>query len=195
MFITTEWRWMMAFAGSYHGRPQRRRPTRYECARARREHLASSSRYREAATPSPNPIPAFHRSDFLEYLSNHRSRGDTTTAVDTMPPKQRAQAATGTAPITSPPAAARSSRPSSSSNADAQDIVQGVWNKYVQKTPQRTKLLDTFMAFLVGVGALQFLYVVLVGNFVRLQEHVLHRHSTTPFALCEKLRRDGFWGH
>ncbi|CAO2656881.1 Nn.00g056840.m01.CDS01 [Neocucurbitaria sp. VM-36] len=82
-----------------------------------------------------------------------------------MPPKQRTPAPTGTAPVTSPPAAARSSRPSSSSNADAQDIVQGVWNKYVQKTPQRTKLLDTFMAFLVGVGALQFLYVVIVGNF------------------------------
>ncbi|KAJ4372330.1 oligosaccharyltransferase complex subunit epsilon [Neocucurbitaria cava] len=82
-----------------------------------------------------------------------------------MPPKQRVPASTGTAPATSSPAAVRSTRPSSSSNADAQDIVQGVWNKYVQKTPQRTKLLDTFMAFLVGVGALQFLYVVLVGNF------------------------------
>jgi hypothetical protein len=37
----------------------------------------------------------------------------------------------------------------------------------VTKTPQRVKLLDTFMAFLVVVGALQFLYVVIVGNFVR----------------------------
>lgn len=82
----------------------------------------------------------------------------------TMPPKQRVPASTG-APST-PSAPARSSRPSTS-NADAQDILQGVWNKYTQKTPQRTKLLDTFMAFLVAVGALQFLYVVVVGNFVR----------------------------
>lgn len=52
------------------------------------------------------------------------------------------------------------------SSNDAQDILQEVWNRYVEKTTQRTKLLDSFMAFLVVVGALQFLYVVLVGNFV-----------------------------
>jgi len=46
--------------------------------------------------------------------------------------------------------------------------MQGIYDKYVSKTPQRVKLLDTFMAFLVVVGALQFFYVVLVGNFVRL---------------------------
>jgi oligosaccharyltransferase complex subunit epsilon len=87
-----------------------------------------------------------------------------------MPPKQRVQAIPGTmaSPQTQAPTPSRSSKSTSSNaNADAQDILQGVWNKYVQKTPQRTKLLDTFMAFLVVVGALQFLYVVLVGNFVR----------------------------
>ncbi|OCL03543.1 defender against death DAD protein [Glonium stellatum] len=47
----------------------------------------------------------------------------------------------------------------------AQEIVQGVWDKYVQKTPQRVKLLDCFMTFLVVVGALQFLYCVIAGNF------------------------------
>ncbi|KAF2132723.1 defender against death DAD protein [Dothidotthia symphoricarpi CBS 119687] len=52
-----------------------------------------------------------------------------------------------------------------SSNVDAQSILQGVWNNYTKKTSQRTKLLDTFMAFLVAVGVLQFLYVVIVGNF------------------------------
>jgi oligosaccharyltransferase complex subunit epsilon len=80
-----------------------------------------------------------------------------------MPPKQRTPASTGTATTNT-----SSSRPvNSKSSNDAQDILQGVWNKYVKNTPQRTKLLDTFMAFLVVVGALQFLYVVLVGNFVR----------------------------
>ena len=76
-----------------------------------------------------------------------------------MPPKQRTgapQTASGT-----PYSAAKSQ-----SANDAHDIVQGVWNRYVEKTPQRTKLLDSFMLFLVVVGALQFLYVVLVGNFV-----------------------------
>jgi hypothetical protein len=84
-----------------------------------------------------------------------------------MPPKQRTPASTGPSAATSS-TPAKASRPTSSSTAgDAQDILQGVWSKYVQKTPQRVKLLDTFMVFLVVVGALQFLYVVLVGNFVR----------------------------
>ncbi|KAH7408254.1 DAD family-domain-containing protein [Phaeosphaeria sp. MPI-PUGE-AT-0046c] len=78
-----------------------------------------------------------------------------------MPPKQRIPASTGAQVPSSTPA--RSSKPSS--NADAQDILQGIYSKYVSKTPQRVKLLDAFMAFLIVVGALQFLYVVVVGNF------------------------------
>ncbi|KAJ4325154.1 oligosaccharyltransferase complex subunit epsilon [Neodidymelliopsis sp. IMI 364377] len=75
-----------------------------------------------------------------------------------MPPKQRSSA-----PQTVPGTPFSAAKPKSSN--DAQDILQGVWNRYVEKTSQRTKLLDSFMAFLVVVGALQFLYVVLVGNF------------------------------
>ena len=60
---------------------------------------------------------------------------------------------------------------------DAQAIVQDVWNKYVQKTPQRVKLLDSFMVFLVAVGVLQFAYCLIVGNFVRI--HQLPRYSTS----------------
>jgi oligosaccharyltransferase complex subunit epsilon len=81
-----------------------------------------------------------------------------------MPPKQRTPA-----PQTVPGTPYSAAKPKSSN--DAQDILQGVWNRYVEKTPQRTKLLDSFMLFLVVVGALQFLYVVLVGNFVRLPPH------------------------
>lgn len=33
-------------------------------------------------------------------------------------------------------------------------------------TPQRVKLIDAFMAFLVVVGGLQFVYCVVVGNYV-----------------------------
>jgi oligosaccharyltransferase complex subunit epsilon len=49
---------------------------------------------------------------------------------------------------------------------DAQQIAQGVWNNYVEKTPQRVKLIDAFMLFLIIVGALQFGYCVLAGNYV-----------------------------
>ncbi|CAG5173765.1 uncharacterized protein ALTATR162_LOCUS7680 [Alternaria atra] len=80
-----------------------------------------------------------------------------------MAPKQRTTAPTGDpSTTTSVPASARSSK---ANNTDAAAIAQGIWDKYVSKTPQRTKLLDTFLAFLIIVGALQFLYVVLVGNF------------------------------
>jgi oligosaccharyltransferase complex subunit epsilon len=90
-----------------------------------------------------------------------------------MPPKQRTSASTGPPTTTTSSTPARSSKPSSQST-DASAILQGIYDKYVSKTPQRVKLLDTFMAFLVAVGALQFFYVVLVGNFVRLAApHVL----------------------
>lgn len=65
-----------------------------------------------------------------------------------------------------------SSSMSSSSNGsvrsvqDLQDIGLGVWNKYVDKTPQRVKLLDAFLVFLMAVGLLQFVYCVIAGNFV-----------------------------
>ncbi|KAF2772128.1 defender against death DAD protein [Teratosphaeria nubilosa] len=56
--------------------------------------------------------------------------------------------------------------PTSARNAqDAQRIALGVWNNYVTKTPQRVKLLDAFMGFLIVVGVLQFVYCVVAGNY------------------------------
>jgi oligosaccharyltransferase complex subunit epsilon len=57
------------------------------------------------------------------------------------------------------------SRSGKSSNSFP-DIVAGIWNNYTSKTPQRVKLLDTFMVFLLVVGALQFVYCVIAGNYV-----------------------------
>lgn len=69
--------------------------------------------------------------------------------------------------------AASSSSSSSSLNLrnaqDAQEILLGVWNNYVEKTPQRVKLLDAFMVFLMAVGVLQFVYCVVAGNYVSTQ--------------------------
>ena len=48
----------------------------------------------------------------------------------------------------------------------AQDILLQIWNNYLEKTPQRVKLIDVFMAFLVIVGGVQFVYCVLAGNYV-----------------------------
>lgn len=64
------------------------------------------------------------------------------------------------------PAAANT--PNSIKNAqDVQQIGFAVWNNYMDTTPQRTKLLDSFMAFLIVVAGIQFLYCLIAGNFVR----------------------------
>lgn len=90
-----------------------------------------------------------------------------------MPPKQRT-AAPPTVPGTPYSAKSKTSN-------DAQSILQGVWDRYVEKTTQRTKLLDSFMLFLVVVGALQFLYVVLVGNFVSSTVNARTLHAQMQF--------------
>lgn len=53
-----------------------------------------------------------------------------------------------------------------SSQKSPQEVALGIWQNYLDTTPQRTKLIDAFMAFLIVVGVLQFVYCVLVGNFV-----------------------------
>ncbi|TID17581.1 defender against death DAD protein [Venturia nashicola] len=83
-----------------------------------------------------------------------------------MPPRKREQPpATSTSVAKSTPPTSRPSTSSKKTSSSAQQIVDGIWKNYVNKTPQRVKLLDAFMAFLAVVGALQFVYCVIVGNF------------------------------
>jgi oligosaccharyltransferase complex subunit epsilon len=46
-------------------------------------------------------------------------------------------------------------------------LLCNVVSSYKDTTPQRTRLMDMFMAYLVVVGALQFIYCVVAGNYVR----------------------------
>ncbi|KAF8477188.1 DAD family-domain-containing protein [Kalaharituber pfeilii] len=52
-----------------------------------------------------------------------------------------------------------------SSTANPVTIAIRVWDNYVTSTPQRTKLIDVFMGFLVVTGVLQFVYCVVAGNY------------------------------
>lgn len=67
----------------------------------------------------------------------------------------------------------------------------------MDKTPQRTKLVDTFMAFLVVVGVLQFVYCVIAGNFVSstalydVKRDVADRYTALQCVL-ERLQCDGW---
>ncbi|KAI0413374.1 defender against death DAD protein [Xylaria grammica] len=61
--------------------------------------------------------------------------------------------------------ATTSASASSSSSGQIDKIALNIVQHYQKTTPQRTKLIDTFMAFLVIVGGLQFAYCVLAGNY------------------------------
>ncbi|KAK1600250.1 DAD family-domain-containing protein [Colletotrichum navitas] len=65
--------------------------------------------------------------------------------------------------MTSQPKAGPKGVSSGAQNWD--QVLTNIYNHYVKNTPQRTKLIDAFMAFLVVVGGLQFLYCVIAGNF------------------------------
>lgn len=65
--------------------------------------------------------------------------------------------------MTSQPKA--SSKSGGAQNRD--QVIRNIYDHYMTQTPQRTKLIDVFMAFLVAVGGIQFLYCVVAGNYVR----------------------------
>ncbi|KAL8668658.1 MAG: hypothetical protein Q9168_006726 [Polycauliona sp. 1 TL-2023] len=69
------------------------------------------------------------------------------------------------APQSSKASSSISSSSSQSSSNNPQVILQQLWSSYQRRTPQRVKLIDVFMGFLVVVGVLQFVYCVLVGNY------------------------------
>ena len=87
------------------------------------------------------------------------------------PKKGSSRASTPAAANTPQPAHSSSSNLKSSSASfkntnDPSQIAQQFWSNYVDRTPQRVKLLDAFLAFLIAVGALQFVYCVIGGNYV-----------------------------
>ncbi|KAI1779797.1 defender against death DAD protein [Hypoxylon cercidicola] len=86
-----------------------------------------------------------------------------------MAPKKSAVAPTSaTAAATPAPTAPASSTVAKSTTSGAQSfdkVALNIVEHYQKATPQRTKLIDVFMAFLVLVGGLQFAYCILAGNY------------------------------
>ncbi|KAJ3555687.1 hypothetical protein NPX13_g10303 [Xylaria arbuscula] len=70
--------------------------------------------------------------------------------------------ATATGPAAT---SASTSTTTSSSSSQIDKIAGNIFQHYQKTTPQRTKLIDAFMAFLVIVGGLQFAYCILAGNY------------------------------
>ncbi|CAG9970996.1 unnamed protein product [Clonostachys byssicola] len=93
-----------------------------------------------------------------------------------MAPKKNAKESANAAPVVAAPALApvepapvvkpATTKPKASEASTPWDkVLINLYNHYIDETPQRTKLLDVFLVFLVAVGALQFLYCVLAGNY------------------------------
>lgn len=82
-------------------------------------------------------------------------------AKKTQAPPAAASSAPETAPAPQPTPAKKT--PASAQRWDY--VTFNIWSHYQKTTPQRTKLIDMFMVFLVAVGGLQFLYCVLAGNY------------------------------
>ncbi|KAL6251885.1 oligosaccharyltransferase complex subunit epsilon [Rhinocladiella similis] len=95
----------------------------------------------------------------------HSAASKTSTPVAAAKPPPAARTASGSisTPSVTPskPLTATSLSPRSS----PQEIIVHVWNRYLQDTPSRMMLLDAFMAWLVVVGGIQFVYCVLAGNY------------------------------
>lgn len=70
-----------------------------------------------------------------------------------------------------------------------------MWDNYVKATPQRTKLIDVFMAFLVVVGVLQFVYCVIVGNYVSDVQSVRMKGKLTDTIVAIQCVSLGVFGH
>lgn len=44
-------------------------------------------------------------------------------------------------------------------------VLGKLWQEYQSKTPQRLKLVDAYLAYIMVTGIIQFLYCLLVGTF------------------------------
>ncbi|KAL9618803.1 MAG: hypothetical protein Q9160_006526 [Pyrenula sp. 1 TL-2023] len=64
-----------------------------------------------------------------------------------------------------PTSSSSSSLPSLSPKSSPWQIAQHISTRYLHTTPPRTKLLDAFLAYLVLVGGVQFVYCVVAGNY------------------------------
>jgi len=90
-----------------------------------------------------------------------------TLAVNNMPPKKSAtsQPAGSFVAADTAPAVPKLSKSTNTSSTNPLTILTSLYDTYQENTPQRTKLIDAFLGFLVLTGGLQFLYCLIAGNY------------------------------
>lgn len=120
------------------------------------------------------------------------------TSANSSKPSTAASSQSYTTSSTKTPTPTRSTFPPSSKSSRSQgstgktsqgwqDIVQQMWERYDQDTPQRTRMVDAFMGFLVVVGALQFIYCCLVGTYVSIVSSSSSPSAWRPFQSAPRI--------
>ncbi|EWC45234.1 hypothetical protein DRE_05961 [Drechslerella stenobrocha 248] len=97
--------------------------------------------------------------------SAHSSAPRPTTPRPVTPEPSTSEPTTAAAKPSAPSTVPAAGTPNLSAGSSSVDIANAIWSKYLSDTPQRTKLIDVFMVFLVAVGVVQFVYCVLAGNY------------------------------
>jgi hypothetical protein len=145
--------------------------------------------------PNSNPSPLNHPNvhnpapSTLTMAAKRNARD-----VTPSPPINKSGTSTPTTPVPAPAVKSATSK-SKDANLSAQEVAVAMWDNYVKATPQRTKLIDVFMAFLVVVGVLQFVYCVIVGNYVSAVQSVWVKGNFTDILLAIQCLSLGVFSH
>ncbi|KAF2204480.1 defender against death DAD protein [Delitschia confertaspora ATCC 74209] len=123
---------------------------------------------RVSAIPTPKD-PAITSPSTFKSTSSTSSAGGPITFGHSSSTPYTPKPSTNTPSKSSSTAAGKSASATSTKQQldphNAGDVLNSIWRKYMEQTPQRVKLMDAFMGFLIVVGVLQFLYCLIVGNF------------------------------
>lgn len=80
------------------------------------------------------------------------------------PKKNAAATAPADTPVSTPAKATKTAKAQSSKSSL---LPEQVWSHYWKTTGHQTRLIDAFLAFLMAVGAIQFVYYFLIAKDVR----------------------------
>jgi oligosaccharyltransferase complex subunit epsilon len=80
-----------------------------------------------------------------------------------MAPKKNATAAADT-PVSTP---AKTTKAAKAQASKSSLLPEQIWSHYWKTTGYQTRLIDAFLAFLMAVGAIQFVYYFLIAKDVR----------------------------
>lgn len=85
------------------------------------------------------------------------------------PKKNAAATAPADTPVSTPAKATKAAKAQTSKSSL---LPEQIWSHYWKTTGHQTRLIDAFLAFLMAVGAIQFVYYFLIAKDVR-AEHPL----------------------